>query len=272
MKNIIVTTDFTESSRNALAYTCGLTSDGEYRLFLIHVYTVPVNYTSDGVALTAIKDAFDNAEDRLAVEMEWVNNAYPAVQIESRVMIGGLIASLNEQIAEVRPEMIVMGAAQDYEDLWTWDSELLAALTDLSVPVLLIPRQIAFSPIRNIGFASDYINLCTPGQINSIKRLANYTGAQLHVVHITRSKPQNDDVRKGNEEMMQEMLLEVKPLYYAIEDPNVIDAVAHFVKEQKLDLLIVIPHTHDTWYSIFHQSHTKQLARLNNMPILALHD
>ena len=271
-KTIVVTTDFTASSRNALAYACQLTNGRAYKLLLVHVYTVPVGFTSDGVAIAAVRDAFDTAEERINDEAAWVNETYRETEIEVRVLIGGLLASLTDLANEQKPELIIMGAADDYANLWEWDSELLKVLTNVPVPVLLIPRQITYKTIRNIGFACDYRNLCVPKQINVIKRLVNYTGAQLHVVHISRTKPSNEDVKNKNETLLQETLLEVQPKYYAIEDPNVIEAVAHFVKEHELDMLMVIPHKHDFWYSIFHQSHTKQLARLNNMPILALHD
>jgi len=271
-KTIIVTTDFSTSSRNALEYACGIIGNAPYKLLLVHIFTMPVNYTSDGIALAAIRDTFDIAEDRLTREVSWVHKQYPAIEISSKAVTGGLVASLKEEIVAQPTEIVVMGAANDYDNLWEWDSELLSALTNLPIPVLLIPKQIKFTRIQNIGFACDYRNVYIPQQIAFIKWLTSYTHAQLHIVHITRAKLENEDVQRKNEGMLQEALAEVAPKYYTIEDPHVIDAAAQFVKDHKLDFLIVIPHKHDVWYSIFHQSHTKQLARLNGMPILALHD
>lgn len=271
-KTIIVATDFTESSRNALAYTCGLVGSNQYRLLLVHVYTTPVTYTSDGVALTALKDAIDDAETRLAGEIRWAKRTYPYIDIQQAdVLVGGLKEKLNEVIEDEKPEVIVMGASNNYSDLWKWDDELLDALTSLPIPFLLIPQHISFAPVKNIGFACDYRNLCTPRQVSFIQTVISNTKAQLHVVHVTRSKPESQDVREKNEVLLHDMMGET-PSYYNIEDPNVIDAVTHFAQEHSLDFLIVIPHKHDIWYSVFHQSHTKQLARLNNLPILALHD
>jgi nucleotide-binding universal stress UspA family protein len=270
-KTIFVTTDFTTSARNALAYACQLVNGSGITLLLVHVYSMPANYSSDGVVLAAVREAFETAEQRLTEEIEWVLVNYPGIQVEGRATIGGLIESLNDLINEPHPELIIMGAPNDYSDLWEWDSELLSALTSLSVPVLLIPVQIVFKPIHNIGFACDYSTLCQPQQIAVIKRLISYTSARLHVVHIARSK-QNEEIRRKNEVMLQKMLSDVQPEYYAIEDRDVIDAVAHFAREYKLDLLMVIPRKHDFWYRIFHQSYTKQLAMLNNLPVMALHE
>lgn len=272
-KQIIVTTDFTDSSRNALAYICSLIDSREYKLMLVHVYAMPVTYTTEGVAVAAIKEAIDKAEDQLATEVQWVKDTHPDVDIEGRAIVGGgFTETLKGIAAEHKTEMIVMGASDEYGNLWNWDDDILAALTQLPVPVLLVPRKTTYVPIKNIGFACDYRNFCAPHQIDVIKRLVNHTHAQLHVVHVSRTKPDNEEVKNENETTLQTALQETAPQYYELQDPNIIDAVTNFVQEKRLDFLIVIPHKHDIWYSIFHQSHTKQLAKLNNLPILALHD
>jgi len=270
MKHIIVTTDFSASSRNALAYACSLAIKGDYTILLMHIYTMPVNYTGDGIALASVSHAISHVEDSLTDEMEWVKESYPAINISYKAETGTLIECLEEEISAAVPELIVMGAASDYGDLWMWDSQLLEALTSMPVPVLIVPKHVVYGSLKQIAFACDYRNLCIPRQVQFIKWLTVYTGAQLHIVHITRDKPVNEEVKMKNELLLQEVLYDAAPKYYAIEDPHVIDAIAGFVKEHNIDMLIVVPHKHGVWHSIFSQSHTKQLAKLNHIPVLAI--
>ncbi len=269
---IIITNDFTESSRNAIAYACKLLGDIPYNVQLLHVYTMPVSYASDAVALSSLKDEYDSMQDSMDHDVEKMKAQYPGLTFTGKVVVGSLIESLRDQIDEVNPEIVVMGAVGDYENLWMWDSELLNSLTSLSVPVLIVPANVGFKPIRNVGFACDYRTLCGTKQINFIKWLVKHTAAKLHVVHVATGKAESESMEADNEAILHEMLEEVTPQYYGIEDPHIIDSIAHFVKEHHLDFLIVIPHKHGVWYNIFHQSHTKQLAKLNHIPILALHD
>ncbi len=269
---IIITNDFSESAHNAINYTCKLVGDSQINIQLLHIYTMPVNYTSDAVALSSLKDDYDINQDNLDHDVERTREKYPHLNITGKTVVGGLIETLRDQIDEVKPEIIVMGAVGDYENLWMWDSELLNSLTSLAVPVLLVPTHVAFTPITNIGFACDYRTVLASRQVSFLKWLVGHTKAGLHVVHVSTTKLEVTAVEKENEAIVHDLLDDVKPQYYGIENPHVIESIASFVKEHNLDFLVVIPHSHGVWYNIFHQSHTKQLAKLNNMPILALHD
>lgn len=271
MSTILVTTDFSRSSRNALAYACSMFGTGDFNILLLHAYAMPVTYTTEGIALAAMGDAFLSVEERLIGEQEWIKEQFPAVPVGYKAVMGNLMDALQQQIAADAPNLIVMGALTDYDDLWTWDNDVLSSLRDLDAPVLVIPEHVSYQPLNNIGFACDYKSRNT-AQINFIRWLATYTGAMLHVVHVTRSKPHDPGVQQENEALMQELLLDINPAYHLIEDPHVITAITGFVKNHHIDLLIVIPHRYGVWDSIFKQSHTRQLAKLNYLPVLALHD
>ncbi len=269
--SILVTTDFTDSSRNALEYTCGLVSD-RYDLVLLHIYNMPVSYSAEGVAFAAIQSDIRDADELIEQQLAWIKGAYPAIHVEGKVAIGGFIHSLKHSIADLMPEIVVMGAKKEYDELGLWNSDFLDALVALPIPVLIVPQHVRYSPIHNIGFACDYREPSDEKQVSFIKRTIMATGAQLHVVHISRTQTHEDETKKRNEAALQLLLQDVAPKYYAVEDPNVIDAIARFVKEHALDMLIVVPHRHGFWHSLFNQSHTRQLAKLNNLPMLALHD
>lgn len=271
MNTILVTTDFSRSSRNALAYACSMFGTGDFHILLLHAYAMPATYTTEGIALAAMGDAFVSVEERLIVEQEWVKEQFPDLPVGYKAVMGNLMDALQQQIGQVAPGLIVMAALTDYDDLWTWDNDVLRTFRDLAAPVLVIPEHVRYQPLKNIGFACDYKSRDTV-QINFIKWLATHTGALLHVVHVSRSKSPDPGVQQENETRMKKWLQDVAPAYHVIEDPQVITAITGFVREHHIDLLIVIPHRYGIWDSIFKQSHTLQLARLNYLPVLALHD
>lgn len=269
--SIIVTTDFTESSTNALDYAAAI-SASNYKIILISIYTMPASYSAEGLTLSVVDDQIRNIDTRIEDEKKRILSLYPALNIETKVIIGGFLYSLKEVVAEIQPDAVIMGALKDYADLGTWNSEMLDALTGLSVPVLVVPPHFKTTSIHNIGFACDYRTASNTKQVNYIKTIVKDKEAQLHVVHISRTKLADDPVKRNNEALLHELLEDVSPYYYAIEDPNVIDAIAQFAKDKKLDMLVVVPHKHGFLYSLFNQSHTKQLAKLNHLPVLALPD
>jgi hypothetical protein len=72
--------------------------------------------------------------------------------------------------------------------------------------------------------------------------------------------------------VLKEVFNDREPLFRTVINKRVIAGLAQFVKETNIDLLIVIPHKHDLWYNLFNKSHTKQLAMLNHLPVMAIHE
>ena len=271
-RTIIVVDDFSPSAHNAMDYGCRLAADADARVVILRIYTLPVSYSSDAIALSTLKDDYDTNQDRLEHDANEWHERFPDVHIDARLVTGGLIECLRDQVYDVNPDLIVMGAPRNYDELWTWDSEMLNSLTALTAPVLLIPMHIKYKATQNIGFACDYQTVLVPGQVNFLKLLIHTTHARLHVVPVATKAPRSEEIAHENEAMINELLTDIQPTYYKMESQEVIESIAHFVKEHNLDFLVVIPHRHGIWYNIFHQSHTKQLAKLNHIPVLALQD
>lgn len=270
MKTLIVTTDFSDSALNALNYACAFAADHGFEIMLTRIYTIPATYAGEGLSLVTINDALDADRELLKKELERVKTAHPDVHIEAKMVTGGFLESLQELKNSLAAAMIIMGAAGEYSELSLWEDDWLTILVTLSCPVLVIPQHIAYAPFKNIAFACDYKKICIPEQIDTIKKLVTISGAKLHVVHVTpNATPQEEN---KNTTLLKAVLDDVHPEYYTVENKVVIKGIAEFVQQHNIDLLLVIPHKHGLWYSLFNKSYTKQLARLNNLPVMAIHE
>jgi len=272
MSNIILCTDFSDSSRNALKYTCELTYAGKVNLRLLHVYTIPVNYSGDGVSLSTLNDAFDSVEEQLRTERMWVKENYPEIHVATKaVTAGSFIDGILDEIAEEYADAVVIGAAKDYSDLWLWDSDTLKALIELPVPVLMIPPSITYRPLHKLAFACDMRHIGTHTPVEEIKRFASLTNARLHIINVINKEAEgyNSDAQQA---MLQDMLKDLHPEFHQLKADNVISAISNFVTEQQIDSLMLIPRRHGIWDSLLHKSHTKELAKLNRIPILGMHE
>ena len=72
--------------------------------------------------------------------------------------------------------------------------------------------------------------------------------------------------------VLQAHLEDVDTRYYTMADLHIVQAIGAFVEEQHIDLLVVRPRKHGIWYNLFHKSYAKELAKLNLIPVMALHD
>jgi nucleotide-binding universal stress UspA family protein len=267
MKTIIVSTDFSSSSANALDYACAFAKEHQYKILLTHIFPIPATYSGEGVSLATINDALDSNRVKLKDELERAK-LHQGLEIEARLITGEFLDSLKALNKELDVAMIIIGAIGEYENLFLWDSNWLDALVSVECPVLVIPQHIRYAPIKNIAFACDYKKLCLPDQIDAIKKLLQLTSAQLHIVHVTS----NTIIKNETSSSFRTSFEEVSPTYHFIENKYVITGIADFIKQYHIDLLLVAPHKHGLWYNLFNKSYTKQLALLNHIPIMAIHE
>lgn len=275
MPTIIVCTNFSETSRNALSYTCSLITNKankeEINILLLHIYTIPANYSADGIALATINNALFYAEEDLQEELEWVHEEYPHLNVKAKVTTGTLLYGITTESEEAKATLVVLGTGGNYGELWSWDSDILHILRDLPVPVLTIPPTVSFKSLQKIAFACNLkiINQSTP--FNILKNLVRFTEAKLHVVFVISRQLDRGSIEAINQIMVHTQLNDIEPIYHTLYEKEIVNAIGRFIEENKIQLLLVMPKKHGVWESLFHKSFTKELSRLNLLPIMALH-
>lgn len=275
MPTIIVCTNFSETSRNALAYTCSLihqkANKEEISILLLNIYTIPINYAGDGIALATINDALNEAEKELHAELEWVHEEYAGLNVIGKVTTGRLLRAIRDEIDEMRASLVVLGTGGKYGALWAWDTDILNALRDLPVPVLTIPPNVTFKPLQNIAFACNLKNINNQTPFNTLLNLVHFTEAKLHIIYVIGQELKPGSAEAANEGLVNMNLKDIEPVYHIIRENEVVKAIGRFVEENQIQLLLVMPKRHGVWESLFHKSFTKEFSRLNMLPIMALH-
>src|SRR5437016_6204636 len=121
MATIIVVTNFSESSRNALDYTCLFLGRTGVRILLLNIFSFPGALTSDAISVAAMSQTIANDERMLEHEYEWVKENYPGVNIEREMACGNFMEEFQDKASDNEVALIVMGAGGNYNDLLSWD-------------------------------------------------------------------------------------------------------------------------------------------------------
>ena len=272
MATVIVVTDFSASAQNALKYAGAFfAASNTASLLLVNIDTVPASYSADGVSMAAISDTIGSTVDKLKEAIENMPGGFPVSRIQYKALIGTYIKTLKALIEEEQAVLIIMGTPAAFGEIWSWDTDTLSAMTDLPIPVLAVPGGVVYKPIENVAFASIPGNLHSNSAIESIKKLVHYTGAKLHVVSVITAR-HDEQKEQEAETALQQQLQELNTVYHTINDAHIVQAIGRFVEEQQVDLLLVRPRKHRVWYNLFHKSYARELAQLNLIPVMALHD
>lgn len=270
MAKIIVVTNFSNASSNALDYACKFLNNPTTSVLLLNIYSFSASLAGDAIAIAAMSETIANDERKLQQEYEWVRINYPHINIQAEMVTGVFIEELYAKAVEEETALIIMGAGGNYTELLSWDTNIVDAFIDLNIPVLIIPSTVSFKPIRKIAVAFNYYRKNLQMPVSMIKRLINFTKAQLYVINVVAPTEVIDTTAQDYKRALQESLAELSPVYLEPGFNNLFTAIDNFTAEEDIDMLIVIPTRHGLWHNLFQQDHTKGLVNLNHIPVLSL--
>lgn len=271
MNTVLIVTDFSGASQHALDYTCQLLQDKDVMLDLLHVFPVPVTYTSDGVALAALGDAIARATDLMDDEVQRIKDCNPGIKIAGRVITGSFLETLREETRLTKPIFMILGTT-DFADLYFGDADPLNAMRVLRVPVLFIPSNAEIRPLKRIAYASNYAYVGAQTPVNEIINWVHFTNSSLDVIHADALIRGADDKQARGEAWLRDQIAALNPPFHWIQDSDTLHGISSFLNHNNIDCLVVVPRKYGLWENMFHKSRTKALARFNKIPIMAFHE
>jgi nucleotide-binding universal stress UspA family protein len=279
MKTLLVPTDFSSVSVNALNYAVDMAQAINAGLVLLHVYNVPVSFTDvpvEPVNTVTIEEVKRSSEERLEeLKRNLVTVTSGKIEILTESRLGEPVDELQQFCKSVNPMAIVMGShgATGFERM-IMGSTTLNAIRHLKCPVVVVPPGTTYHGIRKIGLACDFDNVVQSTPVEYIKNIVREFGADLYVLNV-----QSEKEAEGNwgEPIMDTayldaMLEDVKPSYIQLTGKDVVESINNFAEKNNLDLVMVIPKKHRFIDSLFHKSQSRELITHAHIPIVSIHE
>jgi len=274
MSYIIVATDFSETAANAVDYACGLAREYKLPLTIVHSFVIPVSFGENPMPLMPLDEGREIAESRMKSIVDDCKKNYPDVAITDNISFGDIVDTLQELAEERKPLLIVLGNSTNKDELFWLGSNLISAMRHVKVPVLGIPGDYKYNSIKNICYSCDFKTNEDFDLAQELIELAKLTNAQLNILYIDKQTNESSDEQRLNMEgsKLHQSLKAVKPVYHFLEKESIDEGVQEFLAQNNMDWLVVVPHAHSLFESIFKKSHTKSLVRKITIPLLALHE
>ena len=147
-------------------------------------------------------------------------------------------------------------------------SSAMHVLHHTHTPVLMVPPDAQWQPIKNVAWTCDYKNVGKTTPVWNLKPLLQATIARLHVVHNDPEHKQSEAVLSAARQQIQEWFTGNDVTFALLEEKDLKEAINHYVAANQIDMLIAIPKKHGWLEGLFAPSHTKQLAFHAHVPVL----
>ncbi|MGB3155130.1 MAG: universal stress protein [Chitinophagaceae bacterium] len=275
MKTIIVPTDFSPVSINAMNFAVNMAEGIDASLLLLNVYNIPVSYSEVPIMLVSVDEMKKSSEDQLAeLKKNVIHVTSGKVKVYTESRMGNTVDELEELCKHIQPFAVVMGAkGKTSIEKVVFGSTTLTAIRHLTWPVICVPPGKEYGKgIKKIGFACDFKQVVETTPVQFIRQIVKEFNAELHILNVDYKEKHFRPETPEQSFLLHNLLEDVKPFYHFINNPDIEDGINEFAESNNLDLVIAIPKKHNLLGGIFKPSSTKQLVFQSHIPVMCVHE
>lgn len=277
MKTILVPTDFSKVSNNAVDYAAEIALLANAKMVLFNTYHIPVMVTEASIAVIPDLDELERGS-MLAlkdIEKRLVLSYGKKLQVECVSKCGFASDEISNYANEVNANLIVMGIhGAGYLAQKIIGSVTTDLMQSSSCPVLVIDEHVRYKIVKKIALACDYNETENEKTLDSLKEFARLFKAHVYVLNIEREVEtlvsSAGQVVSGFIKL-QNSLANVDHSFHFVTTEKVVDGINEFVEMTDVDMVAMIPKKHSILQNVFNEPNTKQMAFHSMVPLLALH-
>ena len=270
MKKIIVPIDFTPSSRNASEYAISLAKAIGAEVHLLHVYMEPMpvgnipDYRANAVAALHTENiALVNKE------IEWLKETYGVAVSGHTAAAAFKSDAINNAATTLNGDLLVMGVKSAHKNR-VLGSTTLKMIRKSSKPVLLIPEEAKFRPLKKAVLAIDFREMISSAGMQAFFALVKQFNASVSVLHVQKTGEDMKASEVAEKLQMERVLSSISFQYESVRAKDVNEGILNFIDSHPTDLLVMIAHHHSVLERLFTPVHTGAISSEIKLPLLVL--
>ena len=271
MEKILLPTDFSENSKNAIRFAIKLFAFSESYHILLHSYDVPAGSST---MLVSVKDIMKKES---LIELEKMKNELESefhpyiLDLDYITEYGDVGSAVNTVADYCNADIVVMGTkgASGLREL-IMGSNTYSVIKNTSKPVLAVPENASLKAMKRVLLVSDFSKVQDKSIFKILNLLLKQYNGMLYVVHVKASSEEQE--KAGKDELAKQVHPGAKVEFVEITGDDVVTAIKKYVDQNPPDLLCVVAQKRSYFESIFHKSVTKTLAMNPVTPLLVLKD
>lgn len=277
MKNILIPTDFSENSWNAIEYALGFFSKSSCNFYLLHVNTIidaagveiPQKLSNRVTAEAIIKPSKKLLQETIKrINKSNLGGEHRFFTLTDNTYI---INSIRKHVEEKCIDLIVMGTkgASDIEKL-AIGSNTGDVITKVKCTTLIVPENAIFKVPKEIVFPTDFSIFYPTETLQPITDIIELHKSSVSVLHVNKGTELSDDQNK-NKEYLDDYFSNYNHSFHFLTNKYIEDAVQKFVDSQGINLIAMLAKNLNYFQKILFHPTVKELSYYKNIPFLVLH-
>jgi len=274
---ILIATDFTEASDNALNY-----ADAIFRnlhglnvtYLLVHAFKPLVPYSNTPsmpvMKNNQLESSLKKKLDELVTDLQ--NKLEGNHETKSYFEFGSLNKVIEKIIDDEQPDLVVMGTREKNAFArMTVGTNTMEVATTASCPVLAVPKEAKAKDFTDMVLATDLNELnISSHSFDLLKSLVDFEKSKLKVLHVFASDEIAQQFGNLEKTAFHQHIKDIKHDHATVVNSDVFDGIVNFVNEQRSDMLILTLSERGFLEKIFHADKTEKLVYHAEVPVLIL--
>lgn len=274
MKKILVPTDFSTLSDNALDYAVQLAQQAEAKLLLFHS-TLASTVIADPLSFAPTEEELERRALTSLKKLEKsIIKTNPKLHVEFYTASGIAAEEISRFAEKEQVDIIVVGTqGAGYLEERVLGSTATSLIRQSKIPVMVIDKAVLFKEPKNIVLAVDFAETDNKTVLKPLKQLTKLFKSHIHVLNVFQKAEAIPTIGQITESLLLEHSLKfTHHSYFYRENADVIAGINDFVEKHEIDLVVMISRNHSVVSRLFREPHTQAMAFHSKVPFLSLHE
>ncbi len=277
MKKILLPTDFSENSLNAIEYACQLFKDIPCKFYLLNVFKIPYlaneELMDQNVAqLAALEEEMHETSKK---EMEKLLESLPKNKRHEFATISDynlFNLAVRQVVDEKNIELIIMGTkgATGAKEIFM-GSNTGDVIMKSSCNVIAVPENHTYKAPKEIVFPTDFHIDYNFEELAPLISLAEMNNSVIRILHFSE-KSGLDDTQAENKRKLDSFLVNIKHKYYTLSSSDFEEGLNCFIQSRgNIDMIAIIGRHYGFFQRLLFKPKVMSLSFHLTIPLFVIH-
>jgi nucleotide-binding universal stress UspA family protein len=278
-KKILLPTDFSKNSINAINYAIKLYKEESCEFFILHSYYLPGFSKNNLLSPVPTEQKLNEVKEKAERNMKKLK-AHALFNTENSKHtffflneFGSFIDVLKKIVEKENIKLIIMGTRGETDDknIILGSNAVITMEEVRNCPVFVIPGNVIFKHPNEIVFPTSFKTHYKENELATLIEISQLTKTPIRILHIKKDKELNKEQVK-NKALLNQILAPSIFTHHELYSSNLHEAVRCFSQSRESEMIAFVNKKHHFFGSVFSNPMVKELGDHANIPILALHD
>jgi nucleotide-binding universal stress UspA family protein len=279
MKNILIPTDFSDNSWNAIEYGLALFRKVKCTFHLVYVNPIAeysggeaARYISSGLLEKSILKESQEKLDKLLhkISLEPLN---PKHEFQTIACYDFFTDRIRREVLEKKIDLIIMGTkgASGLKAV-AMGTNTGNVITKVKCPVLAVPENAVYNKPREIAFPTDYNLNYNIRVLDNLKEVALMTNAAIRFLYISKAGEELSREQMKNREFLGDYFTRNQHSFHKVTGENLETAVQCFTESRVVDMIAMVAKNLNFLQRLLFRPRVEKISYHITIPFLVLHE